>query len=198
MTKIVLVDKTGTLSTVNVKSINRDELYKKCGFRKSGGFSLKTIWKVKLKDGENKTEHTIELWGRDFGNANTENKYDFPPPCDTALYFGSCCLIKTDGEQIVDLVVETWNKIYEKLFGGFEDLKSESESDDELDEVPDDMKTKDGYLKDGFVVDTNSDKSNDKSCSSDDEEYCSDDDSDNDSDDSELQEECYEYSSDDE
>ena len=55
------------------------------------------------------------------------------------------------------------NKVYEKLFGGFEDLKSESESEDELDEVPDDMKTKDGYLKDGFVVDSHSDKSNDKS-----------------------------------
>ena len=60
--------------------------------------------------------------------------------------------MKTDGAEIVDLDVETWNKVYEKLFGGFEDLNSESDSEDELDEVPDDMKTKDGYLKDGFVV----------------------------------------------
>lgn len=201
MTKIVLVDKTGTLSTLNVKSVNRNELYKKCNFRKADGFVKKTTWSVKLKEQSEVSHHTVELWARDFGNANTENKYDFPPPCDTALYFGMCCLIKTDGDDIVDLDVDTWKKIYEKLFGGFEDLKSESESEDELDEVPDDMKTKDGYLKDGFVVDTNSEKSNDKSCSSSEEEYNDSSDegeSESDSEDSELQEECYDYTSDEE
>jgi hypothetical protein len=194
MTKIVLVNKTGCLTSLNIKSIDRENLYKKCGFRKPDGFVLKTTWDVKLKNkGSDPDKHVIELWARDFGNANTENKYDFPPPCDSVLFFGGCCLLKTDGDEIVDLEVDTWNKIYEKLFGGFEDLKSESESDDELDEVPDEMKTKDGYLKDGFVVDTNSEKSNDKSCSSDenDAEYSSDS-----SDDSELGEECYAYSSD--
>ena len=202
MTKIVLVNKTGCLSSLNIKAIDRANLYKKCGFRKPEGFELKTTWNVKLKIKGN-TEpdnHTIELWARDFGNANTENKYDFPPPCDNVLYFGGCCLLKTDGDKIVDLDTDTWNNIYEKLFGGFEDLKSESESEDELDEVPDDMKTKDGYLKDGFVVDTNSDKSNDKSCSSDDEymEDSANSSDDNESDDSELHEECYAYSSDEE
>ena len=47
--------------------------------------------------------------------------------------------------------------IYEKLFGGFEDLAATAEEDDkeidELEKVPSEMKTKDGYLKDGFVVD---------------------------------------------
>lgn len=203
MTKIVLVDKTGNLSNVNVKSISRDILYKKCGFKKEKGFDKKTTWTVSLKGDEEKEQHTVELWARDFGNANTENKYDFPPPCDTVLYFGSCCLIKVDGDDLCDLEVETWKKIYEKLFGGFEDLKSESESEDELDEVPDDMKTKDGYLKDGFVVDSNSDKSNNKSDSSEAEYDCvseaeAEDSSDEDSDDSELQEECYAYTSDEE
>ena len=110
MTKIVLVDKTGNLSNVNVKSINRDILYKKCGFKKTEGFDKKTSWTVKIKEGDEKQEHTVELWARDFGNANTENKYDFPPPCDTALYFGACCLIKVDNDEICDLEVETWKK----------------------------------------------------------------------------------------
>lgn len=203
MTKIVLVDKAGSLTNVNVKSISKDILYKKCGFKKADGFTMKTTWNVKLKKGEDREEHCVELWARDFGNANTENKYDFPPPCDSALYFGACCLIKVDGDSICDLEVDTWKKIYEKLFGGFEDLKSESESEDELDEVPPEMKTKDGYLKDGFVVDSNSDKSNEKSCSSEgDSDYASEeeaeDSSGEDSDDSELHEECYTYTSDDE
>ena len=119
----------------------------------------------------------------------------FPPPCDNALYFGACCLIKTDGDDIVDIDIPLWNNIYEKLFGGFEDLDNEeSESDDELNEVPKHLKTKDGYLKDGFVVDTDSDKKDSDNCS--DEEAVDDNDLSDESDNSELGEECYEYSSD--
>ena len=51
-----------------------------------------------------------------------------------------------------------WEKIYEKLFGGFEDIgKNAAEDDneeDELENVPKHKKTKNGYLKDGFVVDS--------------------------------------------
>ena len=48
--------------------------------------------------------------------------------------------------------------MYEKLFGGFEDLAVTCIEDDieidELDAVPAEKKTKQGYLKDGFVVDS--------------------------------------------
>ena len=57
--------------------------------------------------------------------------------------------------------VELWEEIYEKLFGGFENLKDTSKEDeleeDELDDVPDNMKTKEGYLKDGFIVENSDD-----------------------------------------
>lgn len=192
MTNIVIVNKNSTLTTSNVKNIDKETLYKKCNFRKPDGFEKKTTWNVKLSG----DTHNIELWARNFGNANTENKYDFPPPCDTELYFGSCCLIKVDNDTIEDLDVELWRKIYEKLFGGFHDLdKSETESEDELEDVPSHMKTKEGYLKDDFIVETDSDKKHSDDGSYDDEEsedFC---DSDS-SDESELNEECYEYSSD--
>ena len=45
----------------------------------------------------------IELWARNDGKANTENKYDFPPPVDTKLYFGTCCLVSinpVDGKYL--------------------------------------------------------------------------------------------------
>ena len=49
-------------------------------------------------------------------------------------------------------------KIYEKLFGGFEDLAAtaieDENEEDELANVPKEKKTKQGYLKDGFVVDS--------------------------------------------
>jgi hypothetical protein len=67
--------------------------------------------------------------------------------------------IKQDGSNVyVDLGLPLWNKIYEKLFGGFEDLAATALEDeaevDELANVPKEKKTKQGYLKDGFVVDS--------------------------------------------
>ncbi len=47
--------------------------------------------------------------------------------------------------------------MYEKLFGGFDDLTSTAKEDeneiDELENIPSNLKTKSGYLKDGFIVD---------------------------------------------
>ncbi len=76
------------------------------------------------------------------------------------LYFGCCCLVARDGDnKNVALSVEEWNTFYEDLFGGFENLadtaKEDEEEEDELANVPAEMKTKSGYLKDGFVVDDN-------------------------------------------
>ena len=76
------------------------------------------------------------------------------------------------------------------MFGGFEDLDATAAEDeneeDELDDIPDSMKTKEGYLKDGFVVDDPSDNSTKESQEtqelSDDEDNMS-----------ELEEEEYEY-----
>ena len=149
MTQVIIVEKTGILKQQKIKDCNKEQLYKKANFKKADGFELRIKWKIKGR--------TIELWAKDSGRANFENKYDFPPPVDSKLYFGNCILIDAD---MNDLTIIDWNIIYEKLFGGFEDLSATAEEDenevDELDKVPDSNKTKQGYLKDGFVVDTNS------------------------------------------
>ena len=189
MTSIVLVDKTGTLKQTKVKDLSRDKLHIKCGFKKRDDFDSRTTWTITIDE----TKYTVELWSKDNGKANTENKYDFPPPVDTELYFGTCCLIRLDDDdEIINLTLEEWNKIYEALFGGFEDLDSEEEaSEDELESIPQEMKTKHGYLKDGFVVSTDSDEN--KSSTDGDYEDESDEESDEETDD-ELQEEPYDYS----
>ena len=132
----------------------------------------------------------IKCFARDEGRASTENKYDLPPPIDSNLYFGSMVLMNIEGDSYKDLTVDLWNKIYEKLFGGFEDLSATVEEDekevDELENVPKEMKTKDGYLKDGFVVDSNSDE----------EEEEEEEESWNDGDCSELEYEEYEFTDD--
>ena len=224
MPSIVIVEKGGDLKALEYKSTSTDELYKKCSFKKSEGFGKVSEWTYSKK-GENMI--TVELWARSDGQANQENKYDFPPPADNELFFGNCALLARDSNMnIIDLTVERWNKVYEHLFGGFETLADNEDEDedeeDELDHVPSSMKTKDGYLKDGFIIedaledadadadadgDADADSDGDDT-SSDNENECenedttsSDDDNDNESDNgsdgsSELTSEEYEYSDD--
>ena len=157
---IIIVEKGGSLKTLTIKDYKEEDLYKKCGFKKAEGFNLQVEWPVKL-DGQ---KYLIAMYGKLEGKANMENKYDFPPPVDNSLYFGSCALVgmirdDANNRTHINLTKELWNKIYEKLFGGFEDLAvtcvDDDEEEDELEKVPKSMKTKNGgYLKDGFVVDS--------------------------------------------
>ncbi|MAP67241.1 MAG: hypothetical protein CMF80_06040 [Candidatus Marinimicrobia bacterium] len=192
MLQLLIIDKTGTINQKKVRNMKEDEIYKKCGFKDNDNFAERACWKVKI-DGDT---HTVKCFARDEGRASTENKYDLPPPIDTKLYFGSMVLINTDGDTYKDLTLDLWDKIYEKLFGGFEDLSATAQEDekeaDELENVPKEMKTKDGYLKDGFVVDSNSDDGDDDGDDDDDD----DDESWND-DYSELEYEEYQFTDDD-
>jgi hypothetical protein len=218
MPSIVIVEKNGELKVREYKSTNTYELYKKCNLKKSEGFDKVAEWGYSKKgDGQ----VTVELWARSEGQANQENKYDFPPPADSELFFGSCALLLRDSNmKIADLTVEKWNKIYEHLFGGFETLADnvdeDDEEEDELANVPSSMKTKDGYLKDGFIIEDaledadpdaeeNSSDDSEDECESEgdestvstDEENEDDDESSNSSDDSsELNSEEYNYSDD--
>ena len=206
MTKIVLVEKTGVKKDLNAKGLTRDAIYKKCGFRKSEDFEKRHSWEVKSNG-----VHSVEVWSRDTGRANTENKYDLPPPIDTALYFGTIAIVGADVEgELVDMTVDQWNKIYEQLFGGFEDIGDDDDEDDEdeLEHIPKELKTKvGGYMKDGFVVDADedSDEEGEGYGESDDDDDDSDEESEEEDDDdddlmsdvgSELQEEEYLFSED--
>ena len=154
---ILIIEKLGNIKTLNVKDYKEEELYKKCGFKKDTNFTKQVEWGVKL----NKVKYLVYVFGKQEGKANTENKYDFPPPLDSTLLFGNCAVVcnkvDKDNVELIDLTIEMWEKIYEKLFGGFEDLSSTANEDenekDELTNVPEKYKTQTGYLKDGFVVD---------------------------------------------
>jgi hypothetical protein len=162
---IIIVERLGSLKLLSIKDFKLDELYKKCGFKKSEDFIKQTEWNIKYEG----KRYLIQVFAKTEGRANSENKYDFPPPIDSKLFYGSCAIIgqikKHDGtKNYINLSVPFWNKIYEKLFGGFEDLattaKEDEEEEDELDNVPKEKKTKQGYLKDGFVVDSSDTEEN--------------------------------------
>jgi len=147
--RLLIVEKNGTIKESVLKTWNEEELYKKAGFESEQGFKLATTWKV---DDINKQSYTINVYGKTDGRATQENKYEFPPPIDETLFFGSCLIVNMRNDKPVSLTSAEWTCIYEKLYGGFESLGEEDseEDSDEYDDVP---KTKSGYAKDGFIVD---------------------------------------------
>jgi hypothetical protein len=205
---IIIVERIGTLKTLTIKDFKLEEIYKKCGFKKSCDFIKQVEWNVKYDS----KKYYIEVYAKTDGRSTSENKYDFPPPIDTKLFFGSCAILahlkNENGEKCyTDLNLPLWNKMYEKLFGGFEDLATTAKEDeceeDELENVPNEKKTKHGYLKDGFVVDDSSDELSGvytETCSeeeNDDFEESNNNDLDIEDIGSELSEETYDYDSDD-
>ena len=150
MSRILIVEKTGVIKESSIKSFVEADLYKKAGFKTNEGFEQVHQWNI---DG-----NTVSLYGKSSGRAGQENKYDFPPPVDKILFFGSCILTSDSGS----LKKAQWETIYEKLFGGFEDVDDDdseiSEDDDDELDLP---RTKSGYVKDGFIVDEDEDEDED-------------------------------------
>lgn len=148
--KIVIVKKTGVLDELDwKKNVDLVSIYKKCGLRKNKDFCKRHTWKIS-------EDQYISLYSKDNGRANTENKYELPPPIDSPLYFGSLAIVKhTEADptntNCIDLTGEEWKKIRENLMGGFEDLDEDEEESEEEYVDPKDL-TKQGYKKDGFVV----------------------------------------------
>ena len=149
---VLVVDKTGVIKETVIKHFLENELYKKAGLKTSEDFKLQSEWNIEELDGKS---YSISVYGKTTGRANQENKYEFPPPIDTTLFFGNCVLVNKENNLATHLTVAEWNAIYDYLFGGFEDLDDDEEEDldDEDDEDDGLPRTKMGYVKDGFVVD---------------------------------------------
>ena len=173
-TGIIVISKSGKAKEVNVETNTvvgirelTELLSKKCGNTKSTGFSCYHTYRFRNKRSNilrqsNKEDIPkyiyVDVWGKTDGRAGDENKYELPPPIDDILFFGNIALVsRIDKEVTCNLTLDRWKIIYEKLFGGFEDLSSTAKDDeneiDELEMVPASKKTKNGYLKDDFVVD---------------------------------------------
>jgi hypothetical protein len=172
-TSVVIVAKSGKLTetdiiTNTITGIQEltEILSKKCDNKKSTGFSCYHTWRFRNKNnrlgfGDELATSVkyvyIDLWAKTDGRAGQENKYELPPPIDEIIFFGNIALVaRVDKEIACDLTLKRWNIIYEKLFGGFEDLSKTAEADekeiDELALIPASKKTKNGYLKDGFII----------------------------------------------
>ena len=163
---VVIVLKGGSLKEQNI-NVKQSDLHKKCNFKNDNDFSKRHTWKIN-------DDKYVSLYAKDSGKANTENKYELPPPLDNELYFGKMLLVMHNNEdfkeeEVLDLSKEEWMNEYNKLMGGFESL-GEDDSYSSEEEVDPDLLTKEGYSKeDGFVVDD--DEEDDEYIPEEEEEY---------------------------
>jgi hypothetical protein len=163
VTTLLIIDKSGTPKVLTVKDFKMEDLYKKCGFKKPDGLEKRHVWVTKC----DKTSYRISVYAKEDGKSNTENKFEFPPPIDNSLFFGSCAVLvehkNVAGEYVPTTVtIDIWDKLYEKMYGGFENLgdtcKADDDESDELEAIPKNKKTATGYLKDGFIVDSDNEE----------------------------------------
>ena len=151
MVKIIIVKRNADIEEKNIRSFSDDTLYKSCNLKSNQDFGFIHCYEL---DNEYRTQY--EIYGKKTGRANTENKYELPPPIDTVLLFGSLCIIKKDKDgNVHDLTSGEWNTVYESLYGGFEDICDEEDEIRSMDSLVygDEDYTNEGYLKDGFVID---------------------------------------------
>ena len=162
---VLIVEKSGNIKEQNIK-FDENELYKKAGHSSQTGFKCYTEWNIETL---NNKSYNISVYGKTNGRANNENKYEFPPPIDNTLFFGNCVIVNKHNNIPVSITGDEWDDIYEYLYGGFEDLGDEDSEEDEEDEegIP---LTKQGYAKDGFIVDDDEDEEDDEYEDEDDDE----------------------------
>ena len=165
-TDIVVIKKNGDFHSSTLPEGGIDELYKRCGFKKPDGFSMACFWTITAGE-----RIYVRVYGKTSGRAGAENKAELPPPVDKVLFFGNVALVASQGpvfdkSKPISLSVARLTELLDLLGGGSEDLGGSKE--DARDAIEDaahevvlrgEMKksgvglTKEGYAKDGFVVD---------------------------------------------
>jgi hypothetical protein len=153
---VLIVEKSGNIKEQNIK-FDENELYKKAGHSSQTGFKCYAEWNIEEL---NDKSYNIFVYGKTTGRANSENKYEFPPPIDNTLFFGNCIIVNKHNNVPLSITCDEWDDIYEYLYGGFEDLGDEDSEEDEDDDegIP---LTKQGYAKDGFIVDDDEEEDDD-------------------------------------
>lgn len=116
---LIKISKRGKVTNIDKPDINF--------IKKNKNISMLNTWKYNNYD--------FVIYGCENGNAGEENKYDLPPPIDCELYFNDLYIIKMKNDKLENLNIEEYNIFYNDCFGGFEDIQStDDEEEDELSE----------------------------------------------------------------
>jgi hypothetical protein len=112
MTSIIVIEKNGTPKNKMVRSLSREVIYKKCGFKTPHDFKRIHSWLTNRYNID-----TIELWASTFCKQGQENTFQLPPLLNKNVYYGNMALIAfNEKDEMIDFKLETWNILYPELY----------------------------------------------------------------------------------
>jgi hypothetical protein len=116
----------------------------------------------------NYQKYKLFLYGYKEGRAGTENKNELPPPHDSVILFGDCCVVASlekKADSPAAFTVDQYKKFYNTKFGGFEDIQekvgggsaADGDEDEEEEEEEDEEDIEEDYEDDGVEDDEEGD-----------------------------------------
>ena len=101
------------------------------------GKSLKRAKSPQLVGSWSWQKYKLFLYGYKEGRAGTENKHELPPPHDSVVLFGDCCIVASldkTANKPADITVDQYKKFYNTKFGGVDGAEDEDEDEEEEEE----------------------------------------------------------------
>jgi len=157
MSNFILLGAKGTIKTSSFGDLAD-------GVEAALGKALKRAKAPQLIGSWNYQKYKLFLYGYKEGRAGTENKNELPPPHDSVILFGDCCVVASLEKKVDSpdpFTVDQYKKFYNTKFGGFEDIqekflatgegKEEDEEEEEEDEEEEDIE--EDYEDDGVEDD---------------------------------------------
>ena len=103
MVLFIRIEKDNEIKQEKLENIQ--DLYKKCGLRKSDGFEMIHSKYIKELDLD------LKLWGRQSGRANIKSSFLYKHDDKIISIYGTCAFIAEKNNKLVDLSLENWKSI---------------------------------------------------------------------------------------
>ena len=104
MTKILIIEKNGTIRENNMPDFN--ELYKKCKFKKKEGFINIHSWT------KEKTSMVFNLYGRTSGKKDGQSEYVFTDLEEDKKVYGTCAIVGQENQEFINICLGDWENLF--------------------------------------------------------------------------------------
>lgn len=101
---------------IKVKNLTEESIFKKCNFKSDKYFSKIKEWKIE--------NNNIELWGKNMGNKNLKNNWDFFNKENVNIYGKSIFVIKNNENEYISL---SKDYLYNKVINNINELSCEKD-----------------------------------------------------------------------
>jgi hypothetical protein len=132
LVNVLIITKSGIIKEFPLNhTTNEEDFYKIVGLKKQDkNFKKYSNWVI--------DKYCISVYAIESGRSGQENKYEFPPPIDSKLFYGNCLIVNYDGDneetkKIKNLTKNEWIVILEKLYSGYWSVESDDENIDDID-----------------------------------------------------------------